>query len=274
MPEKTEKYTPIADNRSSQSPCLTGAGGPLLNTCFVAPNMQPPMQPPMQPLMRPTPAADQLQHPPPYHGEDLTPRRPHPPTAPQFHGSPDSSTEAASSENNQSLMETFAHTVTEGNGSLMETFANTVSAILSHGASPVTPSTAPPPVTPLTPPSPVTSSTPVAARTRSHDDAPDILHLPMINVMGPQGPALIHRPWTDSDMIAAVAHLPDYTASGAKFAAALTSFCAEFKPTVPELWRLLLRKMGLTDYSNIRAACEGDQKLNHPEWEHGDNDAY
>lgn len=43
---------------------------------------------------------------------------------------------------------------------------------------------------------------------------PGVFTAPMINVMGPDGPALVHRPWTDADMESALRHLPDHKASG------------------------------------------------------------
>ncbi|KAM3621223.1 uncharacterized protein V6R79_008130 [Siganus canaliculatus] len=96
----------------------------------------------------------------------------------------------------------------------------------------------------------------------------------MINVMGPDGAALVHRPWTDADMISALHHLPDCKASGTKFRSALQDFCREFMPTMPELRRLLMKQMGPTNYTQIRAACDGDERPVHPDWTHNDNAAY
>ncbi|XP_077351969.1 uncharacterized protein LOC144001495 [Festucalex cinctus] len=116
---------------------------------------------------------------------------------------------------------------------------------------------------PASPSAPAVTSTPVGLRTRSHQqlgtlqqpikDEPEskILTAPMVQVMGPTGEAaFVFRPWTYQDMKDNLHHLPDI-ADGGTFAAALLTFCQQFTPTVPELNRLLMMKLGPTDHMKI-----------------------
>ncbi|KAI3366926.1 hypothetical protein L3Q82_009571 [Scortum barcoo] len=64
---------------------------------------------------------------------------------------------------------------------------------------------------------------------------------------------MVHRPWTQKDMLDALAHLPDPTVSGTRFSdELLLIFCKEFSPTTHELRRLLKKKLGL--------ACQGEAR--------------
>ena len=55
------------------------------------------------------------------------------------------------------------------------------------------------------------SFSPIANRTHQHQQQGEVITAPMINVMGPTGPALVYRPWTDADMTEALNHLPNPT---------------------------------------------------------------
>lgn len=112
------------------------------------------------------------------------------------------------------------------------------------------------------------------AQTGSLPGPPQTFQAPMIAVMGPRGPAVVFRPWTESDMSAALEHLPSHKASGSKFATALGDFCKEFHPTMPELRRLLMKKLGPTDYGKIKNKCEGEDRPEAPEWGARENAAY
>ncbi|XP_016333388.1 uncharacterized protein LOC107681588, partial [Sinocyclocheilus anshuiensis] len=72
--------------------------------------------------------------------------------------------------------------------------------------------------------------------TAPKDTAPNIT-APMVEVAGPDGPMLVFRAWTMSDMRDAMAHLPDPQDAGEKFAKELFLLCQEFSPTSQELRR-------------------------------------
>ena len=116
------------------------------------------------------------------------------------------------------------------------------------------------------------SFSPIANRTRQKQE--EVITAPMINVMGPTGPALVYRPWTDADMTEALNHLPDPRNSGTAFALQFETFCREFMPTVSEIRRLLMKKLGPTDFAKIRQHCGGDLRLTSPDWEDAGNAAY
>lgn len=101
-----------------------------------------------------------------------------------------------------------------------------------------------------------------------------IFQAPMVQVAGAAGPMVVFRPWTEADMKEAMKHLPDHKASGERFGEEFGVFCADFHPTMPEIRRLLLIKLGPTDYAKVKHACEGNERLNTVEYEHHDNAAY
>ncbi len=71
---------------------------------------------------------------------------------------------------------------------------------------------------------------------------------PMIQVAGPQGTVMVFRPWNEKDLKEAMTDLPHPKDSGEKFANDLDMFCKEFSPTMQELKRLLMLKLGATDW--------------------------
>ena len=118
------------------------------------------------------------------------------------------------------------------------------------------------------------SFSPISSRTRRSQQQGEVITAPMINVMGPTGPALVYRPWTDADMTEALTHLPDPRNSGTAFAVQFETFCHEFMPTVSEIRRLLMKKLGPTDFAKIRQHCGGDLRLTSPDWDDAANAAY
>ena len=100
--------------------------------------------------------------------------------------------------------------------------------------------------------------------------------LPMVEVAGPDGLAiLVHRPWTTSDIQAAMSHLPSPSnAGGVKFAEELLVFCREFRPTSFELRRLLMAKMG-NGWAKIAGGYpQQDLKMVHPDWNNAASAVY
>lgn len=75
-------------------------------------------------------------------------------------------------------------------------------------------------------------------------------------------------------MIEALTHLADPRNSGTAFATQFETFCHEFMPTVPEIRRLLMKKLGPTDFEKIRQHCGVDFRLTSPNWGDVANAAY
>ena len=101
------------------------------------------------------------------------------------------------------------------------------------------------------------------------------LTLPMIEVAGNNGPVLVFRPWTESDIREAMVHLPQPRDSGKKFAIELNAFCREFNPTIAELKRLLILKIGATEWQKLKEGFPPrDSRRQHREWDHIDNYNY
>ncbi|KAI3357199.1 hypothetical protein L3Q82_015657 [Scortum barcoo] len=112
------------------------------------------------------------------------------------------------------------------------------------------------------------------AKARVKAEPGTALTLPMVQVAGQGGPMMVHRPWTQKDMLDSLAHLPDPTVSGTRFSDELLIFCKEFSPTTHELRRLLMKKLGPAAYSKVRSACQGEARQVHPVWENEENAAY
>ena len=62
--------------------------------------------------------------------------------------------------------------------------------------------------------------------------------------------------------------------SGTAFAVQFEVFCREFMPTVSEIRRLLMKKLGPTDFAKICRHCGGDLRLTSPDWDDAVNAAY
>ncbi|MGL5566539.1 MAG: hypothetical protein ACRDC4_12525, partial [Plesiomonas sp.] len=102
------------------------------------------------------------------------------------------------------------------------------------------------------------------------------LTMPMFEMVNAEGGlSLIYRPWCLSDMKEAMAHLPSPEDAGDRFATELTVFCREFSPTLNELKRLLMVKLGGMNWHKVSAELPvGDRRRVHAEWGHATNDAY
>lgn len=85
-------------------------------------------------------------------------------------------------------------------------------------------------------------------RARPHSST---YNLPMLEVAGGDGPRMVFRPWTETEIKEAMLHLPHPRDSGRRFAEEFRIFCQEFSPTVPELRRLLALKLGAVDWAKI-----------------------
>ncbi|KAI2661041.1 Aspartyl/glutamyl-tRNA(Asn/Gln) amidotransferase subunit C [Labeo rohita] len=80
----------------------------------------------------------------------------------------------------------------------------------------------------------------------------------MIEVSGPDGPMMVFRPWTALEAKKSMAHLPDVNEGGDKLSTELTRFCEELSPTMAELRRLLLSKLGLSNWYKISSRMPTD----------------
>ncbi len=98
---------------------------------------------------------------------------------------------------------------------------------------------------------------------------------PMIEVSGPDGPMMVFRPWTVTDMKEAMAHLPSPEEAGDRFSTELVTFCKEFSPTVHELRRLLAVKLGASSWHKVSGRLQReDCRRENSEWEHRHNLEY
>lgn len=101
------------------------------------------------------------------------------------------------------------------------------------------------------------------------------LQLPMVEVAGPEGPILVHRLWTQSDIADATSHLPDPLVSGAKFGEQLLFFCQEYRPTGQEIRRALAGKLKPCDLRRISPHLpDPTLRIRHLTYEHGENREY
>ncbi|XP_062418370.1 uncharacterized protein LOC134129063 [Pungitius pungitius] len=96
------------------------------------------------------------------------------------------------------------------------------------------------------------------------------IQAPMIQVLQPQDglPGLVFRPWTSADIQQAASHLPNIK-NGVAFGKEFLTFCKEFMPTGAEVHRLLVKHVGPSDFSKIRAVVTGagcDSHQVHRDW--------
>ncbi|ROL43089.1 hypothetical protein DPX16_14801 [Anabarilius grahami] len=98
---------------------------------------------------------------------------------------------------------------------------------------------------------------------------------PMVEVMGTNSIELVYRPWNLTDMKEAMAHLPNPDDAGDRFATELMTFCQEFSPTLNELKRLMMAKLGGMNWHKINAELPAaDHRQSHVNWQHASNDGY
>ncbi|XP_077936519.1 uncharacterized protein LOC144383319 [Gasterosteus aculeatus] len=102
-------------------------------------------------------------------------------------------------------------------------------------------------------------------------DAKSVLQTPMIQVPGHSSPILVFRPWTDTDIRAAMAHLPPIQHSGRLFAEAFMDFC---KPNFAEIRRVLMSHVGPTHYQKLNQLVAGDTSAADDEWSSNQNKPY
>ncbi|KAL0185759.1 hypothetical protein M9458_017429, partial [Cirrhinus mrigala] len=113
-----------------------------------------------------------------------------------------------------------------------------------------------------------------------HEDEPEdsgehVTAFPMIQVAGPEGTVMVFQPWNERDLKDAMSHLPHPRDSGEKFATDLDMFCQEFSPTMQELKRLLMLKLGATDWHKIRPHFPtSNTRRSKADWNHDDNETY
>ncbi|KAK7150769.1 hypothetical protein R3I93_011891 [Phoxinus phoxinus] len=112
-------------------------------------------------------------------------------------------------------------------------------------------------------------------KSESEEDDNEIeLQAPMLEVAGAAGPILVMRPWTQEELKSASQHLPNLEAGGAKLGADLAIFCQEFRPTLGELWRLMILKYGPVQMAKLSGKWPADSRLKNIEYSHEDNADY
>ncbi|KAE8278216.1 hypothetical protein D5F01_LYC23706 [Larimichthys crocea] len=136
-------------------------------------------------------------------------------------------------------------------------------------------------VLPASPPAsapPVFKSSTHTMQTRqqvSKTDTPTASTFPIVEVAGPDGPILVHRPWTAADVREAAEHLPDPRNSGMKFIEQFLNFCKEFRPTGVEIRRILAKRRGPGDLLKIsQRNSRPELKIVHVDWAHAKNMEY
>ncbi|XP_055363072.1 uncharacterized protein LOC129603843 [Betta splendens] len=104
--------------------------------------------------------------------------------------------------------------------------------------------------------------------------APEI-SLPMVEVAGPEGSMLVHRPWTSADIADFAQNLPDITVSGKTFGANLLAFCQEYRPTGAEIRRILAKRLAPCEYQKLaRQLPDVTLALKHKDWTNNLNDGF
>lgn len=102
------------------------------------------------------------------------------------------------------------------------------------------------------------------------------LQMPMVEVASGAaagGTQLVFRPSNPDDLRAAMSHMPtDPTVPDwyDKFMVV----CREFRPTETEIRRMLLMKLGPSNFSKIQEYCAGETRLTHPDWADQHNTRY
>ncbi|XP_062416327.1 uncharacterized protein LOC134102916 [Pungitius pungitius] len=105
-------------------------------------------------------------------------------------------------------------------------------------------------------------------------DAKPVFQTPMIQVPGHSGPILVFRPWTDTDVRAAMAHLPPIQNSGRVFAEAFMDFCKQFLHNFAEIRRVQMSHVGPTHYQKLNQLVAGDTSAHDVDWSTNANKPY
>ncbi|MEQ2192366.1 hypothetical protein XENOCAPTIV_010617 [Xenoophorus captivus] len=111
-------------------------------------------------------------------------------------------------------------------------------------------------------------------RTHRKDDEGELLTIPMVEVAGPNGSMLVHRPWSPADVQAAASHLPNPKEGGKKFADDLHSLSKTMYPTGRELRQILSSKLKTGELVGLIGLPQPDLRAKHPHWDHADNQDY
>lgn len=93
----------------------------------------------------------------------------------------------------------------------------------------------------------------------------------MLEVSRPDGPMVIFRPWTITEMKELMAQLPSPEEASDNFAEALGMFCKEFSPTMHELRQLMSVKLGPMNWYRVSGLIGRDDcRKEYPDWDHAD----
>ncbi len=96
-----------------------------------------------------------------------------------------------------------------------------------------------------------------------------------VQVAGPNETNMVFQPWSEKDLREPMTHLLHPRDSGIRFADELQIFCEEFSPTLQELKRLLMLKLGATDWQKVgKNFPTANAARTHVEWNHADNKPY
>ncbi|XP_055370658.1 uncharacterized protein LOC129605132 isoform X2 [Betta splendens] len=110
---------------------------------------------------------------------------------------------------------------------------------------------------------------------RSNTPVAPVISLPMVEVAGPEGSMLVHRPWTSADIADFAQNLPDITVSGKTFGANLLAFCQEYRPTGAEIRRILAKRLAPCEYQKLaRQLPDVTLALKHKDWTNNLNDGF
>ncbi|KAM8900311.1 uncharacterized protein AB9W97_010289 [Spinachia spinachia] len=98
----------------------------------------------------------------------------------------------------------------------------------------------------------------------------------MVEVAGAQGPMLVFRPWSDTDVAEAMSHICNPKDNLGKWEVDLKQFVKEYRPTMSEVRRLTNRLLR-NDYHKVQSVFTTARmtvRLKDPEYENVDNAAF
>ncbi|XP_049331043.1 uncharacterized protein LOC125799112 isoform X2 [Astyanax mexicanus] len=100
------------------------------------------------------------------------------------------------------------------------------------------------------------------------DQSDDLIFVgPMVEVAGHEGPMLVHRYWTEKDILEVSTGLPDpQQVGGRKFGNEFENFCISCRPTANEIKRILMRKLGSSYCKIDRGWPQQDIRLGDVQW--------
>lgn len=77
-------------------------------------------------------------------------------------------------------------------------------------------------------------------------------HIPMVQVMGSQGPVYVYRPWTTEDLMTVSKQLPKPEKGGTGLAKPINEFVREFSPTSAEMAHIMMNRMSPAKFGLLR----------------------